>query len=38
MQIFEADGETLLYDNYVSGPATEQPLGGGSIVIHTGKK
>lgn len=38
MQIFETDGETVLYDNYVSGPATEQPLGGGSIMIHTGKK
>lgn len=23
MQIFETDGETPLYDNYVSGPATE---------------
>jgi len=33
IQIFRPDGTTL-YDNYVSGPATEQPLGGGSIVIH----
>jgi hypothetical protein len=38
MQIFEPDGETVLYDSYVSGPATDQPLSGGSIVIHTGKK
>jgi hypothetical protein len=37
IQIFRPDGSTL-YDNYVSGPATEQPLGGGSIVIHTSKK
>jgi hypothetical protein len=33
MQIFMADGTTALYDNQV-----EQQLGGGSIVIHTGKK
>ena len=38
IQIFQADGETVVYDNYVGGPATEQPLGGGSVVIHTGKK
>jgi hypothetical protein len=38
MQIFQTDGETVLYDNYVSGPATEQPLGSGSIVIHVPKK
>ena len=38
IQIFQADGETVVYDNYVSGSATEQPLSGGSIVIHTGKR
>jgi hypothetical protein len=34
IQIFDTDGETPLYDNYVGGASTEQEVGGGSIVIH----